>query len=382
MIQANISHKESKPAEAVPGQKSIATQPSDGSQQPSILIRLSRVKGLVRRYRIKRQKQATLRLFDSESHNLRNIVKQRLDRVLEIDQPLALISQCPRSGGTLLNQLTDSHPELHVHPPELSIGNSRRLEWPVVDLSSNPEDWFDQLAEYRMARLSAIGYEKHVRSTGSSGDTLPFLFMPALQKKLFLHRVKSVQVSSQREVYNHYMTSFFNAWLDCQNLYTAKTMKKCVVGFTPRLSLSSDSMDAFFSCYPDGCLVTMARDPRSWYASAKRFAYKWGNREQMLDLWENSARATLEHRRRYGDKVYVIIFDDLLRDTESVMRSLADHLGIRFDPILLEPTFNGFRIKADSSYDVKEHGVIQEPLQRYRKTLTAEDIDYVERRAA
>ncbi len=33
-----------------------------------------------------------------------------------VNQPVALISQAPRSGGTLLRNLFDGHPQCHVHP--------------------------------------------------------------------------------------------------------------------------------------------------------------------------------------------------------------------------------------------------------------------------
>jgi hypothetical protein len=68
-------------------------------------------------------------------------------------------------------------------------------------------------------------------------------------------------------------------------------------------------------------------------------------------------------------------------DTEGVMRLLADWVGIDFDPILLEPTFNGFPIRANSGYPVDRHGVIRDPLDRARE-LSADERDAVERRTA
>ena len=63
------------------------------------------------------------------------------------------------------------------------------------------------------------------------------------------------------------------------------------------------------------------------------------------------------------------------------MRRLAEWLGIEFHPTLTEPTFNGRPIKADSSFKVASHGVVTDPLTRWREKLSAEEIDYVEREA-
>jgi hypothetical protein len=63
------------------------------------------------------------------------------------------------------------------------------------------------------------------------------------------------------------------------------------------------------------------------------------------------------------------------------MRSLAEWLGISFHPTLVEPTFNGLPIKADSSFAVADHGVHAEPLERFREVLPPEEIAFVEERA-
>ena len=46
-----------------------------------------------------------------------------------------LISQVQRSGGTLLSQLFDGHPEVHAHPHELYIGKPKKWDWPPLDLA-------------------------------------------------------------------------------------------------------------------------------------------------------------------------------------------------------------------------------------------------------
>ena len=43
----------------------------------------------------------------------------RHPRVERVDQPLLLITQAQRSGGTLLLRLLDGHPECHVVPFQL-----------------------------------------------------------------------------------------------------------------------------------------------------------------------------------------------------------------------------------------------------------------------
>lgn len=61
------------------------------------------------------------------------ICRHRLEHLVKVDQPLALISQLPRSGGSLLMRLLDGHPQCHSMPIELSD-----LNW--VDATESIED--------------------------------------------------------------------------------------------------------------------------------------------------------------------------------------------------------------------------------------------------
>jgi hypothetical protein len=61
-------------------------------------------------------------------------------------------------------------------------------------------------------------------------------------------------------------------------------------------------------------------------------------------------------KKRYGDRVCLIRFEDLLRKTESVMRYLAEFLGIEFDDILLLPTFNKLPINMSAGLNAENYG--------------------------
>jgi len=134
------------------------------------------------------------------------------------------------------------------------------------------------------------------------------------------------------------MTSYFGAWLNNQN---TSGNKKFITAFTARLAMDNDNMEAFFEIYPDGRLISIIRDPKNWYPSAakhKPLVYEDINKS--LDLWQTSARAMLRNKERYSDRVCILTFEDLVGKTESVMRYLAEFLEIKFNDILMIPTFN------------------------------------------
>jgi len=191
-----------------------------------------------------------------------------------------------------------------------------------------------------------------------------------------------------RDVFDCYMTSYFNAWLDNRNLYEGD--KRWVTAFAARLSHHPESVEGLFDTYPDGRLISIVRDPRSWYLSARgyrdidpseRRERDYGTIEAATALWVESSKAMLAARELYGDRFRAVVFEDLLTEPEATMRSLAAYLGIDYDPILIRPTFNGLPIKADSSFAVTGHGVSSEPLTRWRSRLQPEEIAYIEEHA-
>ena len=299
------------------------------------------------------------------------------ENVVPVDQPLALICQAQRSGGTLLARLFDGHPQCHAHPHELHIGDKRPHVWPDIKLDEPPESWFATLQEKALIGLFSKGKRRIPLKTEIDEPDkgyYPFILPPALQRTIFLDEVeRRSPISSEREILDCYMTSLFNGWLDNQNLRGAE--KRWVVAFSPRRA-GGERLDKLFELYPDGRLISIIRDPLSWYSSAQGRDPE-ADPEGLLELWKRSAREMLEADGRHGERVFIVRFDDLVLDTAQTMRRLAGFLEIEFDPRLTTPTFNGYPVGANSSYKVRATGVVTDPVERHKKLLSAEQRELV-----
>jgi hypothetical protein len=132
------------------------------------------------------------------------------------------------------------------------------------------------------------------------------------------------------------------------------------------MHMSEHSIKTFFDVYPDGKLISILRDPKGWFASARRHGpEEYGDLRRAIALWKRSASAMLENIHRYGsERVCVIKFEDLITNTEKTMRFLCEWLSIDFDEILLIPTFNRMPIRANSAFSVKGIGIIKAPVRR------------------
>jgi LPS sulfotransferase NodH len=303
----------------------------------------------------------------TEAAEYDDLFRARLEHLVPVREPLVLVSQIHRSGGTLLSQLFDGHPECHAHPHELAIGYPKSRHWPQLDVGK-PASWFDLLDERYPEKHFREGYKKPAQRPGDGeADVFPFLLPPRLQRAIFDRCVAELQPKTERDVLDAYFTSYFNAWLDNENLYA--TPKKAVTGFAPRVNMKPANIDRFFAAYPDGWLVSMVREPRAWYASARTQKDSHADVGEALRRWTLSAEATLAEKEQYGDRVVVLTYEQLVRDTEGTMEQLVTRLGLTMSPVLLEPTFNGRPIRANSSAPVGRYGVLSDRTEAYREAL-------------
>lgn len=271
--------------------------------------------------------------------------------------PLILISQLQRSGGTLLSQLFDGHPQVLSFPGEL---HPVKPNWP--DASAMFPDLRRFLARHdRMfMQYSMQGYSKY--STIDGGERHPFEYDIGLRDAVMRTILGKMDSPNNREIFDAFFTAFFAAWTSRQ---ASGRKSKYIVAFSARtnMHLAKISAEAFFSDYPDGQLITLVRRPLSWFASARRHNAEYKSFVEAMRLWSESTNSSLELRRRFPAQVALLPFERLVTDTEACMRSLCSRFGLRYNPILCEPTFDGKPIKSDSSFN-PSYGIDRSVLSR------------------
>ena len=126
--------------------------------------------------------------------------------------------------------------------------------------------------------------------------------------------------------------------------------------------------------------VHVVRDPRAVMASQFE---RW-ERGKPLHVRTFAARwAAADHLARTFERAHpefiAVRYEDLVRETEAVMRRVAGHLGIEWHPILAEPTDDAAPWGGNSSTKEKVSGVSAASLDRWAEQLEPAHLDLLER---
>lgn len=339
---------------------------------PALLRNFGR--GAAKRFRTHVHRRYMKKVLSGRSANLDDVSRYMANYAVPLRLPLVLVSQVQRSGGTLLSQLFDAHPALAAYPQELRLGFPNSNVWPKIDPSLGADENFRMMYDANLPRLVSRGYKKGE----ANPERKPFLIMPQVQHRLFKHLFDETPPESRRRILDYFFTAFFNGWLNYQGDLTQKCW---VTAFAPRLAVDESNVKAFFECYPDGRLIQIIRDPRTWYASLKNHT-KTGTVRQdpprAVSKWIRSANSIQRNKHQYGQRVIILSFEELVGQTDATMRAVARELAIQYERTLLEPTFNGQTMKANSSFPVEQVGLIAAPLER-GGLLSADEQHLIER---
>lgn len=127
------------------------------------------------------------------------------------------------------------------------------------------------------------------------------------------------------------------------------------------------------SAFPAAKFIFLARDPRFVVRSIILDRRRRGARLSLKTIFaecrEVERLLSFFGRVQYGEDAILVRYEDLVQDTEGVMRRIARFLGIPFQPILTQPTILGQRV-AVSTASKRSKEVFRDSLGSWRRHLT------------
>lgn len=256
-----------------------------------------------------------------------------------IDNEMAFIVGCPRTGSTLLRQMLNRSDRLcitsetHFMRRMSRVGRRKRLRaFGDLQRPENVERFLDHL--YSQQHATARGYWGWFNRT--------------VEREAFRERLLATD-RSERAIFALLM-----------QLYAEDKRGHA----DPALILGEKTPTNFYyvptlmAWFPRTKIIHTFRDPRAIFVSAARLVRrgKWGVKDRLPTMppwlmnrlldgiellhisktWRDAVRLHAEYRQRYADRYFLLRFEDLLDDPALQLQKVCAFLGIPFEPVMLE----------------------------------------------
>ncbi len=298
-----------------------------------------------------------------------------MEHVINFNKPVIenqlFIVGAEKAGTTLLLALLDNHPQVFAFPFELkfhalfnfvSQGNN------FCDLAVL-NNYF--LKESKFALLIDGKTDDHI-SRYSTGK-LNFETINSARLKDYLANIQNAGF-----LRNEYFLELAYSLLYAQG--EKRNQIKHLIEKPGNHAL--DYIEQIFHDFPASRIIHVIRDPKDNLAASKLAITKyngiWGDYIPAYTL-KGIKKGFDIARYYYRNKQYrVVKFEDLIMQTDYVMRSIAKWLNIPYKACMLEPTILGIPWGGNSSSDEKFSTVSKKPIGRAKGVLSRTEIQLTE----
>ncbi|GJM45502.1 MAG: hypothetical protein DHS20C21_23440 [Gemmatimonadota bacterium] len=140
-------------------------------------------------------------------------------------------------------------------------------------------------------------------------------------------------------------------------------------------------LKTILSWYPNARIVALVRDPRGFLSSYKNY-YRRGvesyreryNPIPISMLWRSYMTALLETEREpWAANVHRLRYESLVSDPEETVRALCAHVGVDFDPVMLDVDSSNSSFVPEGE-PAKKRGIVASSQDRWKTELTPTEL--------
>ncbi len=242
----------------------------------------------------------------------------------------------PKSGTTLLVSLLDGHSELLVIPEE--------TKYFKMVLGAKIDQKFEIL--FKKTNIAAL-------SRGIVDEPSGYRDYSNIDFNKLLSFSKDIWERSEKKD-----KDLFESLVAGYSKVTGKSHYKYWVEKTPKNELYLPIINKM---WPKAKIIYIIRDPRQTYCSHKEYkkvksSKKKVNADEFTVQFEKSFKAINDFITKKREGI-IIKYEDLVRETENVMKRISQYLEIQFENKLVIPTRAGTIWKGNSAFKEKYEGV-------------------------
>lgn len=282
---------------------------------------------------------------------------------MSLDRPIFLLG-AHKSGTSLLRSLFDGHPDLFVVPYETHLLRSLGYK---VNIGYSGARGGECTAEAFIQRVTA-----DVKHQNWAEDS----YADAVNKGLFDEATfSSVLKAKNLLTEQDRIESLFRAIHASYRYATKGVMGRVVEKSVSHAEHAARLKDLF----PDAIFVQLIRDPYANWLALRKYKSKQFSAPliaKMVKTFTVNYKSLLSNEKHLSNYM-VIRYEDLVLQPEEVMKKVADHCQISFNPCLLQPSKGGSIWTGNSTSNQHFDGVSAERLEKRKNEIHPTDVHYV-----
>lgn len=278
--------------------------------------------------------------------------------------PLVILTGHRKSGTSVFHRLFDGVNGINLYPTDLSV---LYAYFPCFTLNGNITNNELKIRLIQVVKKS-LGFVS--ADNASAIDIEKFV-------EIFKLEIDSINLRDKMDV----ILSIYNAW----NKYNNKAVDSYPFIFkeTSQSIYFKDYLDKF----PKLKMISIVRDPRDNYAAinagAADYYSKFGEDDiSILGSHINRARMDLLsakiNRENYPESFLAIRFEDLVNDTETVMKNISEFLNIEFSVNMLTPETYGVPYRGNNFDGNKFNGLSNKNIGTWSNRVPDSSVKVIE----
>jgi hypothetical protein len=290
------------------------------------------------------------------------------------------ISGLRKSGTSMVKNLLDDHPGLFVFPPN---------ELHFFKYSCHPSIVKDKASYIDNPRELALKIAQNKFITRITEKDSEF-YIPEFSYETFFESIENSDITGYPQVYEVLFKSFYEA------LGKGKEAER--LRFVSKTVLETEFFPELVRWFPDLKFVYVLRNPYAHFVSAIKSLRTHTSRKKS-ETYEGMKLSSLRNpypylgpeifrmkhsyyfmekfERLYPKNFYVLVYDDLLKNSEAELEKLASFLDIEFKSTLQTPSIMGKIWKGNSWKNYEFRGIDQAPLEEWKQDISGGEVKLI-----
>ncbi len=285
-----------------------------------------------------------------------------------------------RSGGSLLARLFNGHPKILSYPFENEFFNNRNSKLANFEKFRNSHAFEDIEEEEVVLKIKKFAEAKLTSKLFYDDHTDEFDYERFKFRLMAL--IQSSNDKSDVSIFEKINRSFFETYLDIDNFDKFDAVSNhCSRTFIADL-------DSFYASFSNGFFLQTLRDIKSTTASMQNYSYlivgktpsnlDQGFINEVLERWLIALYVGIKNQINYSGRFIIVPYEKIIINPEGYLSSLCEKLNLEFNVEMLTPKYGKHNWTGNSSYGKLPPAISNKPLERYKETLSADEIKFLD----